>query len=455
MISSAARWIYALAPDVRLECSETGTLLRSATDVTRLALDDGEIAMLRCLATGGGTDAVLRSAYHSTRPGGDAENACAALLYRLERAGLLARGIACDGHPLAWCVPSRAPAGPAPEQPPRGELRLSPFVVARTDGGTLSLETPGGWARVALQDRDLFPLLHDLSAGRTADELARAVPGRAEAAIHAVLALLRWCGLLVPDAGEVAPWSGHDLLLHTSTRRGYRRVRLGKLATEPQEGPSPSVSESKRAYRERIALTAPDLDQILTRDPPYGWVSSQRRSTREYGETPVSLHQISEFLFRTLHCRDGRRPFPSAGGRYPLRAHLVVDRCAGLEEGLYEYKSTLHALNRIAASERGLKRLLADAAGTANTPRRPQILLVLTADYPRIHRVYGDLSYSLILKEVGAVFQVAMMAAAAMGLGVCPLGCGDSLLFAELVGADPRIETSVGELALGTVENGE
>jgi hypothetical protein len=63
--------------------------------------------------------------------------------------------------------------------------------------------------------------------------------------------------------------------------------------------------------------------------------------------------------------------------------------------------------------------------------------------------VYGDLSYSLILKEVGAVFQMAMMAAAAMGLGACPLGCGNSLLFARLARTSPAGEVSVGELMLG------
>jgi SagB-type dehydrogenase family enzyme len=95
--------------------------------------------------------------------------------------------------------------------------------------------------------------------------------------------------------------------------------------------------------------------------------------------------------------------------------------------------------------------LLADAAGAAND-QPPQILLVLTARYSRMRRLYEDLSYSLILKEVGTVFQVAMMAAAAMGLGTCPLGCGDSILFSELIGVDPLTETSVGELMLGSLE---
>ena len=74
----------------------------------------------------------------------------------------------------------------------------------------------------------------------------------------------------------------------------------------------------------------------------------------------------------------------------------------------------------------------------------PQILVILAAQYVRTRRIYPDISYSLILKEVGAVFQVAMMAAAAMGLSSCPLGCGDALLFSQLVSVNPLIESSVG-----------
>ena len=77
---------------------------------------------------------------------------------------------------------------------------------------------------------------------------------------------------------------------------------------------------------------------------------------------------------------------------------------------------------------------------------------MLAAQYGRTQQLYGDLSYSLILKEVGAVFQAAMMAAAAMGLGTCPLGCGNFLLFSELIDMNPLIETSVGELMLGSLD---
>ena len=91
-----------------------------------------------------------------------------------------------------------------------------------------------------------------------------------------------------------------------------------------------------------------------------------------------------------------------------------------------------------------------NAAIAAAVERPPQILVVLAAQHERSRRSYPDISYNLILKEVGAVFQTAMMAAAAMGLASCPLGGGNTLLFAALTGLDPMVESSVGELMLGS-----
>jgi oxazoline/thiazoline dehydrogenase len=50
------------------------------------------------------------------------------------------------------------------------------------------------------------------------------------------------------------------------------------------------------------------------------------------------------------------------------------------------------------------------------------------------------------------VFQTAMLAAAAMGLGTCPLGCGNSALFAELAGLPTLDEASVGEMMIGSLD---
>ncbi len=102
-------------------------------------------------------------------------------------------------------------------------------------------------------------------------------------------------------------------------------------------------------------------------------------------------------------------------------------------------------------SNDGVDRLLQDSAHAAGVRQRPQILMILAARFARVGWAYGPLSYSLILKEVGVVFQSVSLAATAMGLGACVLGVGNSRVFAQLTEIDPLVETSVGELRLGSM----
>jgi SagB-type dehydrogenase family enzyme len=262
---------------------------------------------------------------------------------------------------------------------------------------------------------------------------------------------MSWCDLLrVPEDDN---WSTHDLLFHARTRAGYARVPLGK--TFPLGGTADQPENfGKAAGGHRLALPRPDLRRLVVEDPPFAWVSERRHSVRRYGSRPLTRDQLSEFLFRTLHQRDNRRPYPSGGARYPLNAYLAVQECGGLARGLYSYDPVGHEVVMVSEPGPRFDRLLADAASAADVEAPPHILLVLAARYARTWRMYGDLSYSLILKEVGAVFQAAMMTAAVMGLGACPIGGGNSLLFSELVGLSPFGETSVGELMLGARDDG-
>jgi SagB-type dehydrogenase family enzyme len=60
------------------------------------------------------------------------------------------------------------------------------------------------------------------------------------------------------------------------------------------------------------------------------------------------------------------------------------------------------------------------------------------------------MAYALILKHVGVLYQTMYLAATAMSLAPCGIGCGDSDLFARAAGTDYYAETSVGEFLLGS-----
>jgi oxazoline/thiazoline dehydrogenase len=454
MTCEAVHWTYALPTDAKLEPSHGGAFLLTAAN--QMWFDSAEFEVIKRLTEGDKSETQLQLDLQLKESDPNVTTRCAALLCRLDRAGLLARSLISCGRRLASCVPLRAPLGPPPQFPPEVPVRLSRYALARADTNAISLEVPGSWARMTMHDRHLLTLLHDLSVTRQTSELTDAAAGYSEKAILALLALMSWCDLLDRgdrlDPGDHEGWSAHDLLFHTRTRAGYARVLRGKIDVERHEGAQPTPSAAVHRIR-RIPLEQPDLRRLLAEDPPYALVSERRHSIRRQGSMPPTSAQLSEFLFRTLHQRDGRRPYPSGGACYPLKAYVAVHRCLGLSRGLYAYDPASHGLIAIGEPGLGFERLLADASGAAGIELPPQILVVLAAQYVRTQRIYPDISYSLILKEVGAVFQVAMMAAAAMGLSTCPLGCGNALLFSELVGVSPLTESSVGELMVGSLED--
>jgi oxazoline/thiazoline dehydrogenase len=451
MTSGTTLWTYALAPDVEVCPADGGAFIHTAT--CQIWLEATELKLLELLAAPDGSDTDIYDRFDQPVESdldGDHKKRCAALLFRLDRLGLLTRGLSSRGRRLVSCIPLRPPPRAAPKCALEGPLRLSPRALARVEQEAISLETPGSWAKMLLHDRSLLPLLYDLATGLPAAEITKAAAGHSEQTILAILGLMDQCELF-NSSEQYGWWSSHDLFFHTRTRRGYARAPLGKSALEgstDHQSKTTAIANDER----RLVLELPILTSLFATDPPYALVSARRQSVRRQGSLSLTSRQLSEFLFRTVCEQGGRRPYPSGGACYPLQTYLAVNRCRGVAPGLYAYDPTSHELIAVGGPGPKLARLLADAAGTANVDEPPQILLVFAADYRRMRRLYADLSYSLILKEVGAVFQLSMMAAAAMGLGACPLGCGDTRLFSELIGVDPMIESSVGELMLGSLE---
>jgi SagB-type dehydrogenase family enzyme len=80
----------------------------------------------------------------------------------------------------------------------------------------------------------------------------------------------------------------------------------------------------------------------------------------------------------------------------------------------------------------------------------PQVLITITARFQRLSWKYQSIAYSVLLKDVGALYQTMYLVATAMDLAPCALGGGNSDLFAVAAGLDYYSETSVGEFLLGS-----
>ena len=261
---------------------------------------------------------------------------------------------------------------------------------------------------------------------------------------------------------SIRTWSFHDLLFHARSRAGRHDDPMGghypfagELEPPPATRPLPPGPT--------IRLAVPDLDAVIRSDPPFTTVLERRRSIRTYGTSPITVHQVGEFLYRCARVRrcipqgDGDpypstdRPYPSAGGAHDLEVYVAVHRCVELAAGVYGYDPLRHALTPIAGSDERLDALLEHARASAVAPEPPQVLLVVTSRFARLSWKYLGVAYANTQKNVGVLLQTMYLVATAMGLAGCAVGNGDTAVFADLVGTDYFTESSVGEFMLGSL----
>ena len=77
--------------------------------------------------------------------------------------------------------------------------------------------------------------------------------------------------------------------------------------------------------------------------------------------------------------------------------------------------------------------------------------IIITSRYARQSEEYTRLAYTLVLKEVGCLFQTFYLVAELLGLAACALGGGTPPgPLAELCRTTELVEPVVGELAIGS-----
>jgi SagB-type dehydrogenase family enzyme len=452
-------------------------VLRGAgAPVTLRHLSPGSRAALLRLGTSGETedrlaDRVLRD--------GDA-TALTTFYYHLERlsrAGLLLRTVNPDGVKLATLVPIAPPFDYASRALiPERRYVLSRFAYVRREQDDLALESPLARGRVVLHDKGAAALVHALARPRRADDLAGRLPDLSPAAARELLTLLLNADVLseLTTAGKPAEdehpalpcWEFHDLLFHARSREGRHDAPVGATYRLAGRSPPPRAL-NPAAAAEFVELDRPDLERLSREDRPYAQVQEARRSIRAYDAEPITAGQLGEFLYRVARVKEyweeeadtphgpvpmvfAARPYPGGGALYELEVYAAVNACRGLAPGLYRYEPLHHRLERLSERSADVDQLLWDAARAAGVEReRLQVLLIVAARFPRVAWKYASMAYALTLKNVGVLYQTMYLAATAMGLAPCALGCGNADRFARAAGTDYYAETSVGEFLLG------
>lgn len=147
-----------------------------------------------------------------------------------------------------------------------------------------------------------------------------------------------------------------------------------------------------------------------------------RTSCRDFMEGgSIDISGVATILNHALGVRsDGKRPYPSGGGLFPIETYLINRTVSGIPSGVFHYLPEAHALEHlwdISAETTIFKNLKkADWAETGSA------VLVFTSVWMRSSREYGDFSYNLAHLEAGHMAQNVLLSATALEIGSCPLG---------------------------------
>lgn len=339
--------------------------------------------------------------------------------------------------------------------------QLSRFAVLRVTGDGFLLESPLNRKQFPVRGASLLRVLEALSrpvrlesllaaAGESEREVLRTFLATCEEA--KLLTRVRDDGLTEEQVGPLGYWEFHDLLFHTSSRMGRNRRPVGgTYRLKDRLPPEPAFHPENGA--ESLALPKPGPGKT---EMSWTQVLEGRRS--QYGETPLTLNSLGGFLYWTARTTNvmghgdeavAQRLYPSGGSLHSLSVYVALRACEGCAPGLYRYHDREHALIPVRVTEAAIEKLLADAASsTGGHVQNPPALIIISARFARAAWKYESIAYRLILLEAGVLLQTMYLAATALGLKGCALGCGNSDHFAQIAGTNYYSETSVGEFLL-------
>lgn len=182
---------------------------------------------------------------------------------------------------------------------------------------------------------------------------------------------------------------------------------------------------------------------------------SERSSFRDFSKKPVSLDQLSEILyfsagnvrFLKQNLESSKRPYPSAGAKYPLEIYPLVLVDSDIKKGLYHYNVIEHALEILLRPVNSDD--LKDIWMSQKWFLKASIILIITAIFERTTEKYGQkgIGYSLI--EAGHLGQNIYLVAQKTGIGCSAIGEFREDAIVKLLDINPDEELPIYYLALG------
>jgi SagB-type dehydrogenase family enzyme len=368
--------------------------------------------------------------------------------------------------------PRSATAVPGITEICKGHLKLSRFAFLgpQSIASCFFAESATGQHRVLLLRDKATSLLQSLVAPISTSEVIKANRKMSSGEVIAALQMLAAAGIVISCSADgqstedsdtaMRQWEFHDLLFHSRSRVGSTTSAVGATYRFKNDVNPPPVVREAREGAERLPLYSPSLNALAATDPSFTAVVESRRSIRTFGNRPISIQTIGEFLYRLARVKNvfsngdivlSSRPYPSGGASYECEMYITSNYCDGLPRGFYHYDPSTHELEHLSTPCPDMEGLLADAWTASAGTCIPQILITLSSRFQRVSWKYEGMAYATQLKNIGVLYAHMYLLATAMGLGCCAFGLGNTERFCRLAETDYYREGSIGEFAIGAL----
>lgn len=181
---------------------------------------------------------------------------------------------------------------------------------------------------------------------------------------------------------------------------------------------------------------------------------NERTSVRTYSDEALAKEDLSYFLWCTqgikknLKDKATLRTVPSAGARHAFETYMLINNVVGLNNGMYRYIATKHAIVPINLDKAIAGNLLAACLGQGMITMSA-VTFFWTADIYRMEYRYGQRGYRYIHLDAGHICQNLHLAAESRECGVCAIAAFDDDETNTALGLDGENDFVVYIAALG------
>lgn len=243
---------------------------------------------------------------------------------------------------------------------------------------------------------------------------------------------------------------GMSLLLPRAHLAGADFVSLTDNLYVASSFPTSGLETTTQINSNSDLITLPGLNKTPINPLDLVAAFAQRRTTRNFANTPLSLAALAQMLWSSHGQVNGspKRVVPSAGGIYPIQTYVCALNVENLIQGIYRYLPRESAISVVNLnSDCGAQ--LREACFNQGAAQKAPAILVWTGHIPTATAQYGQRGYRHLFIEAGHICQNLYLSSQLVNCGVCAISGFADMLVDDLLDLKSKQEVALYMAAIG------